>query len=367
MKLFRLAAASVLAALVGPAAAFAHPGVYTVDQAVRSGSCSYPDASCLTTRTQYDVANDGWALSFTEDNGLTTPGGGMINYKAMPSGWRTPMTSEDKRTYSDAKTALQAHATCTLPALDSAATLAWQGSDPFFDYIPWQSKSAGLGDDPAKWIPVVKQKTGVDLTGMADDHAKAACATLAGSDTAYHKADTPATVADALLASVTSPLQSQVSQLQNQVGVLQAGKAASDAAAAAAETARLALANRPLELTLSAKKFDAADRDGHRRGGHRGDRQGAAVVGQREGAQALAHDRDQEDDARRAGRRATGALADQEGGEGDRQARPRDEGDRQGRRRRQDRHGIGTPERLRTRTAVRAPRPDRRPDWRHST
>ena len=256
MKLFRLAAASVLAALVGPAAAFAHPGVYTVDQAVRSGSCSYPDASCLTTRTQYDVANDGWALSFTEDNGLTTPGGGMINYKAMPSGWRTPMTSEDKRTYSDAKTALQAHATCTLPALDSAATLAWQGSDPFFDYIPWQSKSAGIGDDPAKWIPVVKQKTGVDLTGMADDHAKAACATLAGSDTAYHKADTPATVADALLASVTSPLQSQVSQLQNQVGVLQAGKAASDAAAAAAETARLALANRPLELTLSAKKFD---------------------------------------------------------------------------------------------------------------
>jgi hypothetical protein len=81
---------------------------------------------------------------------------------------------------------------------------------------------------------------------MTDDQAKAACADLAGSATAYHKADTPANVADALLASVTSPLQSQVSQLQNQVGVLQAGKAAAEAA----------LVNRPLALTLSARRFD---------------------------------------------------------------------------------------------------------------
>ena len=246
----RLAAAGVaLAVLAIPPAASAHPGVYEVDQAIRGGSCSFPGASCLTSRTQYAVANDGWALGFTEDNGLSTPGGGLINYKKLPSGWRTPMTAEDKRSFADSRTALQAHATCALPALDSAATLAWQGADPFFDYVPWQSGSAGLGDDPAKWIPVVKQNTGVDLTGMTDDQAKTACTALAGSPTAYHRADTPANIADALLASVTSPLQSQVSELQNQVGALAAAKAASDATAAAA-------LNRHLALTLSAKSFD---------------------------------------------------------------------------------------------------------------
>jgi hypothetical protein len=78
----------------------------------------------------------------------------------------------------------------------------------------------------------------------------------------YHKADTPASVDTAALAAATAPLQTQVSTLQsqvtqfeNQVPTLVAAKAASDAAAAAAETARKALVNRPLALTLSAKRF----------------------------------------------------------------------------------------------------------------
>jgi hypothetical protein len=232
--------AAALVALALPAVASAHPGVYTVTQKVAGAGCTFPTTGCLTDRTQYAVANDGWALGFTEDNGLTAPGGGLINYKRMPSSWRAPMSAQDKLDYADAGTALQAHATCTLPALDDSAIKAWQGNDPFFDYVPWQSKSAGLGDDPAKWIPVVKAATGVDLTGMTDAQAQAACTGT------YHKADTPANIADALLASVTSPLQSQVTQLQNQVGVLQAGKAAAEAA----------LSGRPLALTLSAAKFD---------------------------------------------------------------------------------------------------------------
>ena len=250
----RIAAGVILATLALPAAASAHPGVYTVTQKVAGAGCTFPNTGCFgTDRTQYAVANDGWALGFTEDNDLTTQGGGLINYKQMPSSWRAPMSAQDKLDYADAGTALQAHATCTLPALDDTAIKAWQGNDPFFDYVPWQSKSAGLGDDPAKWIPVVKNATGIDLTGMTDDQAKAACTNLAGNANAYHKADTPANVADALLASVTSPLQSQISQLQNQVTTLQAGKAASDAAAADAAAGK----GRPLTLTLSAKKFDA--------------------------------------------------------------------------------------------------------------
>jgi hypothetical protein len=240
----RSVVAAAVIALAVPATASAHPGVYTVTQKVAGAGCTFPATGCLTDRTQYAVANDGWALGFTEDNGVTTPGGGLINYKRMPTGWRASMSAQDKLDYADAGTALQAHATCTLPALDDTAIKAWQGSDPFFDYVPWQSKSAGLGDDPATWIPVVKAATGVNLTGMTDAQAQAACTGT------YHKADTQANIADALLASVTSPLQSQVSQLQNQVGVLQAGKAASDAALSTALA-------RPLALTLSAKTFDS--------------------------------------------------------------------------------------------------------------
>jgi hypothetical protein len=240
----RSVVAAAVIALAVPATASAHPGVYTVTQKVANGNETFaqdPTGANLTNRTQYAVANDGWALGFTEDN--NNPGGGMINYKAMPSSWRAPMTSEQKRTFAGAQTALQAHATCSGTALDNGANiLAWQGSDPFFNYVPFQSKPANLGDDPAKWIPVVKSVTGVDLTGMTDAQAQAACAGVGGT---YRKADTPANIADALLASVISPLQSQVNQLQNQVGVLQAGKAAAEGA----------LVNRPLALTLSAKTF----------------------------------------------------------------------------------------------------------------
>jgi hypothetical protein len=243
----RLAAGVVLAALALPAAASAHPGVYTVTQKVAGAGCTFPTTGCLTDRTQYAVANDGWALGFTEDNALIS-GGGLINYKAMPSSWRAPMTSDEKRTFAAAQTNLQAHATCSGTALDNGPNiLAWQGNDPFFNYVPWQSKSGGLGEDPAKWIAVVKSVTGVDLTGMTDAQAQTACTNAGGT---YHKADTPAGIADALLASVTGPLQSQVSQLQNQVGGLQAGKAAADAALSTALA-------RPLALTLSAKRFDS--------------------------------------------------------------------------------------------------------------
>jgi hypothetical protein len=239
--------AAAVIALALPATASAHPGVYTVTQKVAGAGCTFPTTGCLTDRTQYAVANDGWALGFTEDNSLVS-GGGLINYKAMPSSWRTPMTPEEKRSFAGAQTNLQAHATCSGTALDSGPNiLAWQGNDPFFNYVPWQGASAGLGDEPSKWIPVVKNVTGVDLTGMTSAQAEAACTGAGGT---YRKADTPASIADALLASVASPLQSQVSQLQNQVGVLQAGKAASDAALSTALA-------RPPALTLSAKTFDS--------------------------------------------------------------------------------------------------------------
>jgi hypothetical protein len=267
-SLRRAAAVSVAGALALPALASAHPGVYTVTQAVRpdGATCVFTDRACLTTATQYAVANDGWALGFTESNGLTgvqaDTTAGMINYKAMPGNWRTPMTAEQKRTYAlgGAQTDLQAHATCTNSALldTSANILAWQGADPFFNYIPWQSTSAGIGDEPSKWIPVVKAATGVDLSALTGEAAfQAACESAPVSGT-YHKADVSASIATATVAAATAPLQTQVTTLQSQIAALQAAKAASDATAAAAETARQALVNRPLTLTLSGKRFGQA-------------------------------------------------------------------------------------------------------------
>ena len=247
----RIVAASALAlTLALPAAASAHPGVYTVTQKVANGSETYtqdPTGANLTNRTQYNVANDGWARSFTEDNGLTV-GPGMINYKAMPSSWRVPMTADQKRTFANAQTGLQAHATCTGIGLeDGAEILSWQ-EDPFFNYVPFQLTSAGVGDEPSKWIGVVKSATGVDLTGMTDAQAQTACTGKGGT---YRKADTGASITDAQIAAAnaaaTAPLQSQITTLQT-------GLSTVTAQFTAAETARKALVARPLTFTLSGKK-----------------------------------------------------------------------------------------------------------------
>ncbi len=266
-------AVAALAVLAVPAAASAHPGVYTVTQTVRPAgqTCVFPDATCLTTTTtQYAIANDGWAKGFTEDNGVTgaqgDPAGtqGMINYKTMPTAWRAPMSSEQKRTYGPAQSNLQAHATCSGSALldTPANVLAWQEADPFFNYVPWQKTSASLGDKPEEWIPVVKAATGIDLSTLnSEDEFRAACQSAPVSGV-YHKADTGASITSALETAVTDPLKSQVTSLTTQVGSVQgqvnsltAAKAASDAAYATAEAGRQALLNRPLKLTLSAKKF----------------------------------------------------------------------------------------------------------------
>ncbi len=110
----------------------------------------------------------------------------------MPGNWRSgdsatnvpAMTSEQKRTFGPRADDLQAHATCSGTPLDNGPNiLAWQDADPFFNYVPFQSTSANLGDQPSKWIPVVKAATGVDLTGMTDAQAQAACAGSAAPTT----------------------------------------------------------------------------------------------------------------------------------------------------------------------------------------
>lgn len=252
----RAAGALAVLALVVPASASAVPGVYSVVAKVGDPGVVFPDP-LTTTQTQYTVTTDGYAVAFAEDNGVA--GGGVLNYKELPTAYRAPMTAEQKRTFPDAQTDVQAHATCSgVTALtDGANILAWQGADPQYNYIPWQKTAAGLGDDPAKWIPVVKTATGVDLSTVTD--YTAACTKLGGT---YHPADTASAVADSLIANAVAPFQKQVADLKAQVASLTKAKATADAALVTekaarkeVETAYQAQFDRPVFVTPASKRI----------------------------------------------------------------------------------------------------------------
>ncbi len=238
-----------------PAGAAAVPNVTSVVAKTGDAGVTFltdpTGASLTTTATQYVVATDGYAIGSTESN--TVSGGGVLDYSQLPSAYRAPMTAEQKRTYGPAQTDLQAHATCSgVAALASGPNiLAWQtnaGNDPYYDYIPWQKTSAGLGDDPAKWIPVVKTATGVDLSTLSTTAAfTTACTGLGGT---YHAADTAAAtgIASTLITNATTPLQKQVTTLTTSL-------ATQTDARKLAEAAYQALFTKPITLVLAAKRF----------------------------------------------------------------------------------------------------------------
>jgi hypothetical protein len=258
------AGALMLIALAIPASAGAVPGVYTVDAKTGDDGVTFltdPVGADLTnTETQYTVATDGYVLGLAEDNGVT--GGGVLNYKVLPEDYRAPMTAEEKLAYGPAQTDVQAHATCSGVAEleDGANILAWQGDEPYYAYVPWQKASAGLGDVPADWIAVVAAATGVDLSTLSTvGDFTTACTTLGG---AYHPADSPTPLANGLIA----PFQQQVTTLKAQVASLTKAKATADTALAAEKDARKIVEtayqeqwNRPVNLTLSSKRFTSAN------------------------------------------------------------------------------------------------------------
>lgn len=250
----RAAGALAVLALAIPASAVAEPGVYTVDAKLDTGSVTFLNDSTgagLLPQTQYVVSNSGYSVGFAETNTIT--GGGVLNYKVLPSAYRAPATAEEKRTYPAAQTDVQAHATCSgVAALTSGANiLAWQtGNDPSYNYIPWQKTGAGLGDDPAKWIPVVKTATGVDLSTASN--LTTACTDLGGT---YHAADTSSAIASALIANATAPLQKEITSLKKAKETAEKASATASAARKVAEEGYQALYDRPLVLDLAEKRF----------------------------------------------------------------------------------------------------------------
>jgi hypothetical protein len=274
---FRAAGALAVLALAMPASAAAVPSVTSVVAKTGNPGVTFltdPTGAALTdTQTRSVLSLDGYVLGFAEDNGLA--GGGVLDYSALPSEYREPMTAAQKLAYPAAQTDLQAHATCGgVAALSDPATiLAWQSGlrEPVYGYVPWQKSAAGLGDDPATWIAVVRRATTVDLATVTD--YRAACERLGGT---YYAADRSSAVADALISGATRPLQAQITALTASEAALRRGKDSSDRALGeakatlattrtalttardalrAADVAYQALFLRPIELTLATRRF----------------------------------------------------------------------------------------------------------------
>ncbi len=260
MKSTHLAGAlTAAAALALPATALAHPTVYESTAKVLPAGPVPPTQGGLLPQTRYLVTNHGFSYVLRESNNATDHG--VMNYAAVPGAYRNQPGFESvpgtrTRLLKEADTGAQAHATCRgVAKLDNeAAILAWQGADPFYNYVPFQKTSAGLEDDPAAWIPVVKTLTGVDLE--TQDPA-AACAALSGI---YTPADEMQTTTAALnsgyLEHETAPLNAQIATLTKAVTDADAARATLQGLldAAKAELTKLAT---PMKAVLPARSRSA--------------------------------------------------------------------------------------------------------------
>ena len=143
-------------------------------------------------------------------------------------------------------TGAQVHATCDVPALTTPTVIrSWQGTDPFYAYVPFQRTAAGFDDKASTWLGIVTTATGVDLQVLDDTDAarEAACEALPGaSASSYVPADaTQSTKA----AWALGPVEEAVKPLEEHVASL-----TSDLAAKAAElsTVKGALSNATTEI-----------------------------------------------------------------------------------------------------------------------
>ena len=238
-----IGAAVATAALAVPAGALSHGSVFeTTAKTIAPGDTAPIPFGDLVDQTQYVVTNHGYTIVLRESNGALDHG--MINFKVLPGAYRNQPGFEPgpagtrTRLLSEGDTAVQPHATCRGgTGLGEAQILAWQGADPFYNYVPWQKTAAGLQDEAevATWIGVVKTATGVDLSTLNTvSDFTTACAGIGGT---YTPADATVTTAAALAsgtiadatAAATGPLNTQVASLNTKVAELTAAKTAVEA------------------------------------------------------------------------------------------------------------------------------------------
>jgi hypothetical protein len=236
MNAVRNLAALVVAvtALVVPAAASAHPSVYTGEGRIVTSLTGVTPVT-VGPQVRHMVTNHGFTTVLRETNGESSKG--VVSYAMVPGAYRNQPGFEPgpagtrTRLLSEADSGAQAHATCKgVPELTAEANiLAWQGSDPFYNYIPFQATSAGLEDNPADWLDDVLALTNVDLTQVTD--AAAACAGLGGT---YVPADETQSSIASLAAGSLHPLEEEIVLLNEDIDQLVAELDAANAALAVA-------------------------------------------------------------------------------------------------------------------------------------
>ena len=169
MKLSRSLPLGVLAALAVPGRRVRAPGrlhVPAVRAARPADACTIPDGACLRQPAQtYAVANDGCARASPRAPRPRRPArlgdqrrAGRARHDQLPlpagllarRGQRRPAARVVAHGRAD-RPAGARHLHRTRAWDTTANILAWQ-EDPFFNYIPWQKTSVGIGDEPAKWI-----------------------------------------------------------------------------------------------------------------------------------------------------------------------------------------------------------------------
>jgi hypothetical protein len=209
-----IALAAGAATLAAAPVALSHPSVYEVTPQRFTGGQLSNDS------LRYVVTQHGYPAVFTESNSVTT--GGVLNFARLPSAWRTANPTRSNW-LTQGNTNLQVHATCQgVAALQNTTNiLAWQGTDPFYNYIPFQPTAVGLDDEGEReaWIRVVKDATGVDLATLTTEaQLTAACQGLGGT---FKASDTyrtrPEALASAVVADATAPLNARIAELQAEV------------------------------------------------------------------------------------------------------------------------------------------------------
>ena len=139
------------------------PPIRRSTRATRRSSTTDP-ADVSTPQTRYVVANHGFTYVLRESNGArrstaacSTTSRSRAPYRGRRS--RTGTTSQRRR---DRRAG--ARHVPRRRARDRGGDQGWQGTDPFYAYVPFQKAVAGLEDDPATWIPKVKELTAARST-----------------------------------------------------------------------------------------------------------------------------------------------------------------------------------------------------------
>lgn len=240
-----------------------------------------PTGATLPTQQYYVIAEHGYSPLLKETNGSDE--GGMLNLKRLPGTYRAAATGAQWLSFAIAQTDVQAHPVCEgVAELQDPANILLANenpAEPFWNYVPFTKTSAGIADTPDQWADV--------LTTVFNAHAlnlgatttaaefKTACETGLGG--IYREADAAgaasviysAALTDAITAAVapkdleiaakTTELttkNARITELEGLNATLTTAKTAAEKALADAQTALAAERNRPITLTLSARRFD---------------------------------------------------------------------------------------------------------------